>query len=409
MKTGITKLVDDCLLFLSNQSYSPTRISQHKNVWDSGIVHYMEQRHITEYTSDIGKSFILQFISLDKAKAEDREIIKSIQILDDYLNLGYIRESSLTHFDYPLWGEIGKHIGDFIHQLEYLRRSPRTIQEYKFYLSRFHYYLYQMEVMTPDDITETLILKFVSIVGNKAVSVYYLRALFRYWDDRHVTNENLAVILHGYKWVRREKIPSYYSADEIHSIEQSIERSSPNGKRNYAMVLLASRLGLRVSDIAALRFENIDWEKNEIRLKQFKTGKSIVLPLLSNVGNAIIDYIRYGRQTSESQQVFLSCKSPYNPVTSHQISDVISTIITKTAINTTGRHHSPHALRHSLASQLLETGTPYPVISETLGHTKTDVTMAYLRIDLISLQKCALPVSTISDDFYTQKGGFFYA
>ena len=103
---------------------------------------------------------------------------------------------------------------------------------------------------------------------------------------------------------KEERIPSFYNKDEVATIENSIDRSGSVGKRNYAILLLATRLGLRASDIAALSFNNIDWDKNLITLIMQKTGKIIELPLLPEVGNAIIAYLKYGRPKSILPQVF---------------------------------------------------------------------------------------------------------
>jgi integrase len=174
------------------------------------------------------------------------------------------------------------------------------------------------------------------------------------------------------------------------------------------MLLLASRLGLRASDIANLQFSNIDWDKNEIKLTQYKTGHPITLPLLNHVGNAIIDYLKYGRFKSESQNIFISSRAPYIPANKSIVCSAIREVISKSRVKTDGRHHGPHSLRHSLASCLLKNETPIHVISEALGHTKTDTTLTYLRIDLTSLLKCAITVPPVLDEFYTQKGGVFY-
>jgi len=86
----------------------------------------------------------------------------------------------------------------------------------------------------------------------------------------------------------------------------------------------------------------------------------------------------------------------------------IQDIITKSGVDTSGKHHGPHSLRHSLASAMLKEGSMMPVISESLGHRSTQTTLAYLKIDISSLLKCALPVPEIDDSFYMQRGGAFY-
>lgn len=191
-------------------------------------------------------------------------------------------------------------------------------------------------------------------------------------------------------------------------MESAINKSRSIGKRNYAIFLLASRLGLRAGDICSLQFGHFNWERNAIFFQQNKTGEDLELPLLPIIGEAIIDYIRYGRPISSSKHVFISGIAPYGPISAANIFAVIDGIITKSKIETNGRPHGPHSLRHSLASQLLEQGTSLPVISDTLGHSSSESTMVYLSIDVKGLLECALDVPLVKDNFYTQKGGAFY-
>jgi integrase len=88
-------------------------------------------------------------------------------------------------------------------------------------------------------------------------------------------------------------------------------------------MLLATRLGLRASDIANLNFSNIDWDNSSITLFQFKTGKEIRLPLLAEVGKAIIDYLKYGRKHSESEKIFLFTRAPFSPIKNSAVSSAI--------------------------------------------------------------------------------------
>jgi integrase len=174
------------------------------------------------------------------------------------------------------------------------------------------------------------------------------------------------------------------------------------------MTLLASRLGLRASDIAHLTFSNIDWENSTIALSQFKTGKKIELPLLTDVGEAIIDYLKYGRKKSGSPKVFLYTRAPFTAMANAAVASVIGRTVNASGVDTTGRKHGAHALRHSLASRFLENREPMPVISEALGHQHTSTTMSYFRIDVGALRECALIIPLVDTSFYEQKGGAFY-
>jgi site-specific recombinase XerD len=150
------------------------------------------------------------------------------------------------------------------------------------------------------------------------------------------------------------------------------------------------------------------WEQNTVRLVQYKTDKEIELPLLPEVGNAIIDYLKYSRQHSDEPFVFLTVRSPIIPITPGGIESLVQHTFAQAGIDTTNRRHGPHALRHSLAGRLLERHTVLPVISEVLGHENTESTKFYLRVDLTSMRQCALDVPEVSLSFYNQKGGIFY-
>lgn len=409
MEKEINQLIQECVSFFSDNCYTQHRIDKYKSLWKYGILRYMNDKNLSLYNPSLGQEYVSECIPFDNLKHDDREKIRSIQVLDDSLNLGYIRKCTIVPVKHPLEGEIGHQMQKLIDHLLSLRRSSITIKDYELYLNRFLLYLDKVGVHKLNEIKERHILKFISTTENNKVNIVScFRVLFRFWSENHITNTDFEDILKNYKWIKHEKIPSFFSVDEVQTIEASVDRSSGVGKRNYAMLLLASRLGLRASDIAHLQFVNLDWEKNEIRLTQYKTGNPISLPLLSDVGNAIIDYLRYGRFKSESQQVFISSRAPYIPANKSMVCSAIQGIISKSKIRTDNRHHGPHSLRHSLASCLLKSEVPITVISEALGHTKTDTTMIYLRIDIGSLTKCSLPVPCIPNDFYTQKGGAFY-
>ena len=184
---------------------------------------------------------------------------------------------------------------------------------------------------------------------------------------------------------KKEKIPSYYTKQEILKIESCVDRKNIVGKRDYAMILLASRLGLRSSDIRCLKFHEIDWDKNEIHLTQKKTKKVIVLPLLEDVGVALIDYIQNARPKTSLKDIFVSFRPPYRTISSATLSTMMAKYINKSGINCYGKHHGIHSMRHSLATNLLGDNVSLPTISSILGHSSTESAKDYMSIDLNSL------------------------
>ena len=405
----ILELTERCIKYFQKQCYTRNRITVYKSLWRNGIIRYMSQKGIESYSPSVGAEFVSTCHFHGTIRPQEREKIRSIQVLDDMLKLGYIRKRCFTPVFHALDGEVGAEMEKLITHLTNLRRSMVTIKDYRLYLSEFLMHLNERNVKHVSAITEKDILTFVSShPTNKVNIVSALRVLFRFWREEHIVDDRFEELFDTYKTHKPERIPSYFTANEVMRIEQSVSRNSANGKRNYAMLLLASRLGLRASDIANLQFSDIDWDKNMITLTMQKTKKVIELPLLADVGNAIIDYLRHGRPKSDSQNVFLSGNAPYVAATKNMVCAAINEIILRSGVDTSGKHHGPHSLRHSLASAMLNGGSMMPVISESLGHRSTQTTLAYLKIDIRSLQKCALPVPEIADCFYMQRGGAFY-
>lgn len=260
-----------------------------------------------------------------------------------------------------------------------------------------------------ENIAENHIVSFVLAHPiNKVNIVSALRVLFRFWKEEGLLERDFSQFFESFRVRHPERVSSFFTKEEVLRIENSIARSNAVGKRNYAMTLLASRLGLRASDIANLKFGEIDWDNNLLTITMQKTRKIIQLPLLSEVGNSIVDYLKNGRPKSSLDQVFLSSRAPYTGATKACVCAAINEIILKSGVDVHLKHHGPHSLRHSLASAMLSEETTLPVISESLGHRHTDTTMVYLKIDIPSLMKCALPVPSVAEGFYMQRGGAFY-
>ena len=405
----IQNLIERCITFFQESNYTQHRIGVYKTLWKNGIVPFMEARGLRMYNQSIGAMFIETCHYNGKVRHQERERIRSIQVLDDMLMTGVIRKRCFTPVFHRLDGELGQDMEKLVHHLVNLRRSAVTINDYRLYLSEFLYHLEKEGVHHKEEITEKHIVSFVlAHPTNKVNIVSALRVLFRFWHEEHILERDFSLFFEAFRVRHPERVPSFFSKEEVLKIENSVLRSSAVGKRNYAMTLLASRLGLRASDIANLQFGDIDWDNSLITLTMKKTQKVIQLPLLTEVGNAIIDYLKNGRPSSNLGNVFLSSRAPYVGATKACVCAAINEIIKQSGVDINLKHHGPHSLRHSLASAMLHEEASLPVISESLGHRHTDTTMVYLKIDITSLMKCALPVPSVTEGFYTQRGGAFY-
>jgi site-specific recombinase XerD len=404
----IEELIKGCTLYFEEHCYTKTRIERYKAMWKSGICRHMKDKGICYYNRSVGEGFTSSAISTEVTPGE-RDMIRSVNVLTEWQETGKVSKRTVHSKVLKLTGSIGQAIENLLHYLKGLRRSQTTINEHLIYLYRFNQYLENEGIHLLEDICERHVLSFVSTLTNNRINVVSsLRMFFRHLYVERVLRVDLSYVLANYKWVKREKLPSYYTGEEVKQIESTVSCSSKVGKRDYAVLLLASRLGLRASDIAGLSFSHLDWEKSRIVFKQCKTGKEIELPLLAEIGVAIINYLKHGRPQSDSAHVFLSARAPYRPMTGQAVSSAVRYIIDASGISTKQRKRGPHSMRHSLASRLLEHSVSLPVISETLGHKTTQTTMTYLRIDTTALRRCALDVPMVDAAFYLQEGGAFY-
>lgn len=374
---------------------------------------YMESRQIEYFDATVGKEYLLhQFGDRDYSQLSKREkdLIRSVNVLCQIYETGAIQSAKeQTTFD----GSIGQLMLEYLSYKTSLRLKKHTIDEQALYLSRFLCYLQKTGITTVQAINQLHILNYLKEMNSHFstlthLTIRTLRGFFKYLYDQHILDIDFSYAIPKDNYKKQAKLPSVYSQKEIETMIGSINRTNATGKRNYVIVLLAARLGLRASDIANLKFENLHWEECTIVLNQYKTGKKIELPILEEIGDAIIDYLRYGRPNSKETFVFLLSRSPYTPVQSGAITGIVHSCLVQAGINIENRKHGSHALRHSLAGILLEKGTILPVISEVLGHENTASTRYYLRIDLKSLRRCALEVPSVSNSFYDQKGGYFY-
>ncbi|MHB2024438.1 MAG: site-specific integrase [Mycobacteriales bacterium] len=191
---------------------------------------------------------------------------------------------------------------------------------------------------------------------------------------------------------KQARVPSVWDRGEVEKILNAIDRGSPCGKRDYAIILLIARLGLRSIDVKRLKFEDFDWPANRLSVVQAKTGHRVQLPLLKDVGWAVIDYIRQARPVCAAPQVFIRHTAPIGPFSDQ---DHLHQILVKHARAahvpiSDKRRHGMHSLRHTLATWLMEDGTPLEQIADILGQQSVRSTGVYLKSSLGLLAKCAL-------------------
>jgi integrase len=219
-----------------------------------------------------------------------------------------------------------------------------------------------------------------------------VRSLLRFAAGDELIDEAVLATVPPVRSSKQARIPSVWDPAEVTKIIEAIDRANPSGKRDYAIILLICRLGLRGVDVKGLRLADLDWSGNRISVMQAKTGRLVQLPLLKDVGWAIIDYVRDGRPTSDCPEVFVRHTAPIGPFSDQ---DHLYQILVKHARLAhvhlgEERRHGMHSLRHTLATRLMEEGTPIEQIADILGHQSVQSTGVYLKSSLGLLSQCAL-------------------
>lgn len=305
---------------------------------------------------------------------------------------------------YEFCGCIGNSVREYL-KFRNTNVSEARLQSLKIYLERFCEYTDSLELKDIKDINITVLQGFIESCGiytqkTIACTVGCIKGYLNYLYKNRNIETNLSVLLPHIKTRKDCEIPSAYSAEEVETLLRSIDRHNSKGKRDYAMIMLAARLGLRSSDICGLQFQSLDWENNQVKIIQQKTGEPAVLPLTEEVGLAIIDYLKNGRlNVPDITFVFLRECPPYTNMTNSALYSVVAESIKVSGIHVpAGKKHGPHALRHSLSSRLLENNVPLPVISDILAHKSTETTKIYLKIAENQLLSCALKVPPVKKE-----------
>lgn len=218
-----------------------------------------------------------------------------------------------------------------------------------------------------------------------------LRTFFRFLVGEGIISNDFASKMPMVKAKKQTSIPSVWTIEELTKLIGAIDRASPKGKRDYAIILIACRLGLRCRDIKNLRMADFHWAEKKLCFVQSKTRQPMELPLIQDVGWAVIDYLKYGRPKVDSDCVFVRHIAPFLPFSeSDHLEQLILSYMEKAHIPRLKKRRGMHSLRHTMASVLLEKETPLPVISDIIGHLDTNSTAIYLKVDMVRLAQCPL-------------------
>ena len=276
------------------------------------------------------------------------------------------------------------------------RSSNRTLEVVDLYLRIFILFI-EKQNRKVTDIDAILIKNYVvklekqKSLFNKQRDLWLLRTFLRYLYLFNYLNTDYSYLVPKMKRIPKS-MPTIWSENELNQFlntAKELSTKSDINNRDYVMYLIAIRLGLRLSDIRNLKFDDIDWTKKEINIVQVKTKVSLKLPLLNDVGWALINYIKNSRPISDSRFIFLNHNDLLLPVkhtnlTIKEICEIGNIDISNK------RKKGIHSFRFSLATQMLNKQTPLDIISSSLGHSTINSSNHYLSLDAKNLVKCCM-------------------
>ena len=402
----IEEITNGLRKLLSANNYNPSTIHFYEREWNKIQSFLSDTYGDTTFDMERGLAYLedkydLQTKYNDGTLSQQRvQLLRVIHMLEDY-RLHQVLTRRYYASKNPI--KLNEHYSDIHRQyIDFLPSnglSKSTIDHYSSISREFMDYLTQKGITCEGNISIELCLGYIRTLAGlsfKTVEqkVCGIRHFLRFMREKGLLSGDIASEIHMPTISKKAKIPSAWSVDELKKLIRAIDRNSPIGKRDYAMIFLACVLGLRIGDIKTLRFSNFDWESKKLSFVQHKTRKPLILPLPEAIGWAVIDYIKNGRpKYYDTDIVFIKHMPPFDPFSDNDhLQQRIIYHMNKAGIRRDkDRHSGFHSLRHAAGSMLLEMETPLPVITTVLGHSDMDITGIYLKTDLKKLLECVLP------------------
>jgi integrase/recombinase XerD len=244
-----------------------------------------------------------------------------------------------------------------------------------------------LDRLGPDELIDYVVSEAGRVtVGTMRVTVTTLRTFVRFLFATGVTERDLSGCVPSVAGSRFDGLPKAVDAAVLSALLASCDRSRPGGRRDFAILILMSRLGLRAIEIAALRLDDIDWRGGELELRG-KGGRRDRLPLPRDVGEVLVDYLRFGRRPSADRAVFLQTREPAVGMSRNAVVFVSRSASARAGLPVVGGHR----LRHTAATEMLRHGASLREVGQVLRHNDDTTTAIYAKVDRASLSLVMRP------------------
>jgi integrase/recombinase XerD len=304
---------------------------------------------------------------------------------------GY-QASGRRHHEMPFSGPVP---GFF----EYLSRErglrPASILGYRHHLDRFEGYLARIGVRRLAELSPAILSAFVAERGGAGLAKTTvrdtcgaLRVFLRYAHRQGHIRTDLSPAVEWPQLYRLSDIPRSISWAQVGQVLDGVDRRTPAGKRDYAMLLLLVTYGLRAREVAALTLDDIDWKRERLAVPERKAGHSTAFPLAVSVGAALADYLRHGRPRTAERRIFFRAAAPVRPVSAAAVSAAARHYLLKAGIDVP--RPGSHTLRHTAVQRLVDAEFPLKTIGDYIGHRSPRSTEIYAKVAIEPLREVAL-------------------
>lgn len=409
-KLPLDELVFGALSQLQVHQYNSRSIRRYQTVWRHLLI-YAQQHN---YKGKLREQLIVDFLAhhdidpqlpVAANKGWKLHAEYALALLWSYTRYGYFERGKQDVNRINLSASMRKSLQDYKTYCEkerYLR--PITVAQHMREVGGFLAFLSKRNItrcsqIGPEDLSDFVYS--LSHYRRKTVAVIVsdVRGYLQYLFYKGKLSRDLSDCLPGVYYPEKASIPSVWDKELLAQLLEKIDRRSPRGKRDYALVLMAARLGLRATDIKKLTLDQIDWAAETISFHQSKSGMPVQLPLTDEVGTALIDYLQHVRPETHYREVFLKLKPPIKPFSqTNHLYNLIRHWRTLAGIHFKApQKNGLHSLRHTLATRLLEDDVPFSLIANILGHASMNSTMIYAKASVESLREVALSIPEVED------------
>ena len=358
---------------------------------------YLRRRSVKDaqdVTASHAERFIEEHVPLCRCRGRHRHKnagpSKSIRYLMDYL-----LENGLLASPSPPCSPKQEFLQEYLDHLECERHlAETTIKEHRKHITPLLEELGAAPVKALHKLSlEQVLVFFTNTARDQVLSSRRnlrgaLRSFLRFCHQKGYLERDLGEMIPQIRRYRLSDVPRGVSDEDARKTLQGIDRTTPVGRRDFALIQLLHTYGVRGGQLRVLRVEDIRWRENRIRFPAGKGGKEVIEPLIEEVGESLLEYLRDGRPHALYPEVFLTVHPPYRPLRSaSRVSTLVAERMRRAGVS---RPKGSHAFRHGFATRMLQHGQSIKTIADLLGHRNINTTFIYTKVDIETLRQLPL-------------------